>query len=127
MKLGDTYLLIKGHLWVVASTRASDGSVVMFMLTSRKPHTTDLNCLILAGEHPFVKHDTVVAYELGKIMSVADQQFIIQRPGLVPPQQPVSELLLERIQKGALQSDLTAQKIQTVIEVSMAEQKKARK
>lgn len=117
MKLGETFHST-GHLWVVASLPDAEGSVVMLSLTTHRPRC-DENCVIEAGEHPFVAHKTVIAYEKALIFTV-DQQATANR--LCRRYGPVSAELLARIQQGACVSDLTPMKIVKAIRASMVKQ-----
>jgi hypothetical protein len=122
MKLGNTFVQV--HLWIVASLPwPDDGSIVVVNFTTRRKDS-DTNCLVQAGEHPWVKHETVVEYEKARIFDLATQATVMKQPSICPPHKDVSEELLARIQQGALISDLTKQKIQTIIKWSMGEQAK---
>ena len=120
MNLRDTFR--REHLWVVASLPSADGSVVAVNFTTRKPGC-DENCIILPGEHPFIAHETVIAYEKALVWDRAKQAFVDANPKLCPPMAPVSEALLAKIQSGALISDLMPQKMQTMVRDSMARQR----
>jgi hypothetical protein len=121
VNLGDTYLLIRGHLWVVASLPNAKGEIAFLNFTSRRQNS-DLNCVIKPGEHPFVAQETVIAYERGQLLGVNEQAHVLANPTICPPRKPVSPQLLERIQNGALKSDLTPEKIKDAIRDSMAKQ-----
>jgi hypothetical protein len=99
---------------VVSSPPTANGEVVVFNLTTWR-FGCDENCMIMPGEHPFVAHKTVVAYELGLLLSQEQQQAILKNAALCPQKDPVSEALLAKIQRGALVSDLTPQKLQDII------------
>lgn len=125
MKLRETYLLAGGgHLWVVCSLPTADGSVVVLNFTSWKPGVADENCVISPEDHSFVRNKTVIAYEKGRVLDRAAQAFVLSRPVECPRKSPVSDELLNRIQTGALVSDLTPQKIQAIIRESMTRQKR---
>ncbi len=68
MKLCDTYR--RDHLWVVSSLPTDDGSVVILSFTTWR-FGCDENCVIEVGEHPFVKHKTVIAYEKALLLPPA--------------------------------------------------------
>lgn len=122
MKLGNTFL--SQHLWVVISLPwPDDESVVLVSFTTRRKDS-DTNCLIQPGEHPWVKHETVVEYEKARIFDLAMQRDLIKLTSTSPSHKDVSLGLLARIQQGALVSDLTKQKIQTIIKWSIEEQAK---
>ena len=93
----------------------------MFNFTSLR-NNYDNSCVIQAGEHPFVRHDTFVIYAQGKVVSLEMQKHMMANPAEAAPRQPVSAALLERIQLGALKSDFTPQKMQKAVQVSRAQQ-----
>ena len=115
MKLGETYYVL-AHLWVVVSQPTADGSVVLVNFTTQRTGS-DTNCVIQAGEHPFVFKPTVIAYEKAQVFDPAKQDQIAK---LCEMRLPVSAPLLRRIQDGALVSDLTPQKVQAIIRGSIA-------
>jgi hypothetical protein len=126
VKLGDTFLLRGGHLWVVSTLPAADGSVVMFNFSSFL-HGCDDSCVLYDGEHPFIRHDTFVFYAKGLVVPSAMQKKLMSTPSEAEPRQPVSAELLERIQLGALESDFTPQKIQKAVQVSRDQQQGLKK
>lgn len=118
MKPGDTFH-IAGHLWVVASLPIADGSIAMVNFTSHAP-PCDETCVVSAGEHPFIKHKTIIKYCWATMVTPQKQAEVKQR---ARPDAPVSAKLLERIQKGALVSEATKPKIAAAIEATLAQQK----
>jgi hypothetical protein len=115
VNLGDT-LFSTTHLWVVCSTPSPDGDAVIFNITTRRPDS-DTNCIILPGDHPFVKKESVIAYERGQIMSL--QNWVKAQKLGARTYPPASRELLFRIQQGALKSDLTPQKLQAIVKQSL--------
>ena len=124
MKLGDTFINLNPdspeHLWVVASLPTPDGSLVIFNLTSHRSGC-DETCVVEPGEHPFVKHRSVVAYARGQSLPAQAVKYMQARK-LYQPHQPVSAALLDRIQRGALASEFTPQKLQAAVRESMRTQ-----
>jgi hypothetical protein len=120
MRLGSTFLI--EHLWIVVSLPTAESHVVLVSFTTRR-WNSDTSCVVQAGEHPWVKHETVVEYEKARVFDPPTQQKVLANK-MLRPQADVSLTLLTRIQEGALRSDLTAQKIQKIIQWSMGEQAK---
>jgi hypothetical protein len=122
VNLGDTFLninpYIAQHLWAIVSNPATDGRVVMFNFTSRHPGCEE-TCIIRRGEHPFVKHDTIVAYQRGQWLSRADWDQL-QKLGFCQPHSSLTPSLLLRIQRGALDCDLTPIGFLEIIRASMS-------
>ena len=64
---GETYKLRKPgddtpHLWAVITDPNQDDNVVIVNLTTRQPHSDD-TVILRRGEHPFVRHETVISYQ----------------------------------------------------------------
>lgn len=112
LPLGSTFKI--GHLWVVITRPAADGSVVMVNVTSWR-QGCDETCIIAAGEHPFVHHQTVVAYAYIKEVSADRQREILANPTVCVPHAPVSPQLLERIRRGALASREVSGRVKAAI------------
>ena len=101
------------HLWVVISDANEEADVVVVMLTTLRARS-DTTCVIQACEHPWIKHQTVVAYNIAEWQSVTRlEQLIAQR--MVALQPPLSAGLLLRIQQGALDSSRTPSRIKRAI------------
>jgi hypothetical protein len=107
---GDTIFSI--HLWIICSEPQADGSVVAFNLTS-KDWDSDLACVIQLGEHSYVRHESVVAYEHGELFT---PQHIERLKKLAPKEyESVSQKLLRRIQEGAIVSNDTPSQLKKII------------
>jgi hypothetical protein len=57
-------------------------------------------------DHPFIQHDSIVAYGFSKIRMVDDIEAAF-RDGLAKPKQPIDAKLLARVQAGLRDSDFT--------------------
>ena len=80
MKAGDTFLVVKpyNHLYVVISDPAQNcEEVVIVNFTSYSPDE-EQTCILKAGEHPFIKHKTVVRYKDARITSVRKLQQLVR-------------------------------------------------
>jgi hypothetical protein len=108
---GDTFLnelssAAPQHLWVVISDPVQDdGQLVIVNFTSWLPGR-DESCVLLKGDHPFIRHKTVVSYYDAKIVP---REWLVkmERAGLVVIQSPVSHKMLQKIRDGAAQSEDT--------------------
>jgi len=110
---GDTFLIRTGpnlddyHLFVIVSdpNLTSDETVLCVNFTSTPK---DKSCIIKAGEHPFVKHDTYIDYQTGRELTIG---YIEKRLKdgtddfkLYTNSAPVTASLLERIIQGGKQT-----------------------
>jgi hypothetical protein len=104
VNLGDAFLprnpAGNRHLYIVVH-RATD-TCVSVNFTTKKPSFDD-SCVVKAGEHPFLKHDSVVCYDRPIVWStektIADWKYLIE-----VQKEPVGPALLRRIQEGGAKS-----------------------
>jgi hypothetical protein len=109
--LGDTFLLPKSsddpeHLWVVVTPPDPGGKAVCVNITTAYPYS-ERTTLIQAGEHPFVKHESVVRYSDAKLLDLNLVQKALdchQTTYIAKQHQPCSSPLLKKVQEGLLKS-----------------------
>ena len=101
------------HLWIVLTESNNDGDVVVVMLTTLRERS-DTTCILEAGEHPWLKHQTVAAYQIAEWQSVDRLQLLIDQK-MVHVQPPASAALLVKIQRGALSSPRTVPRVKTAV------------
>ena len=108
---GDTFLLTRGtgttpHLWVLLWGPAGAARAFLAVyLTTLRGHS-DRSCILAQGEHPFVHHDTSVAY--GETARWTEERLLeLIREGVARPRQPVSAAVLERMRAGFFASQRT--------------------
>lgn len=73
LNCGDTFLTRDGegedfHLWIVI-TPPSEGEVVTVSLTTRRKNSETI-VVLRKGDHPFIEHESVIAYSYSKIRMV---------------------------------------------------------
>lgn len=88
------------HLWIVI---ASIGDSIAIVNLNSQRRGADETVVLLGGEHPFVKHRTVVTYADARIAKKADLIAYAERQSAWC--NPVSLELLARIQAGAVESE----------------------
>ena len=71
-------------------------------------------CVIRHGDHPFIKHESVVAYHYARLIAV-DKMMEWKNKHYDEAWPPVKQPLLKRIQQGAIDSDYTPLKIQEIM------------
>ena len=108
---GDTFILTRAtgttpHLWVVlwGPDGPADAFVIVSLSTLR-PHS-DLTCILSAGEHPFIQHDTCVVYSDARRLTREKLRRAIQTRGALP-RPPMDLAIVERIRRGLLISPRT--------------------
>ena len=104
MQAGFTFLTeVDRHLWVILSDPSKDDQkVVIVSLTTLGPYK-DQACIIRRGSHPWVTHDTCVAYDFARIVKLADL-VALKNAGKIRLQDPLSSALLEHIRQSAADS-----------------------
>jgi hypothetical protein len=104
MKPGDTFRpadrSVDIHLWVIISDPEQNPSQVLIVsLTSYNPKK-EAACLLDAGDHRSLTHETCVAYNLANAPSLSQLERARDLGKLIPDH-PVSEEVLARIRGGA--------------------------
>jgi hypothetical protein len=110
MKAGDSFRIpqpgtsLDSHLRVVISDPAADPQRVLIVNFTTHRKDSEPACILQAGEHPFVRHETCVNYAGAKVVSEAQVQTLLQK-GLLSSHAALSAALLERIRQGAAASE----------------------
>jgi hypothetical protein len=76
---------------------------------------SDVTTRCAAGEHPFIKHDTVVAYQLATLISKKTMADFLDG-GTFTKKEPCSPALLIKVREGLLKSDFTPNHIRRAFE-----------
>lgn len=71
---------------------------------------SDTSCTLAVGDHPFLKHDSCVAYDFAQLVSLKEINGKIDK-GLIRLREAVSDDVLKRIQVGFVLSDETEPRI----------------
>ena len=109
LNCGDTFYAAdteddEPHLCIVI-TPPEVGDVVVVSVTTRRRKSEILVCLEV-GDHPFIKHPSVIAYAYSRIRSVDEIELAI-KSGNAKMREPVTSELLRRIRAGLRDSDFT--------------------
>mgnify|MGYP000060538622 FL=1 len=105
------------HLFILLTDPHTDEAgkhcVLMVSLsTIRKGIPHDPTCILYAGDHPFVKHDSYVVYQKARLEE-ADKVLRGVKNGQLVPQEPMDGTVFARICKGLEDSKLTPSKLLT--------------
>jgi hypothetical protein len=95
----------KEHLHILLTSPTQDDEVITACICTRHSRSETLVC-VAAGEHPFVKHPSIVAYAFAEIRKCKDVENAI-KAGKARPQKKASEALLKKMKAGLLDSDFT--------------------
>ena len=107
MTRGDCFLIrndaVNDHLQIVISDPLVNSQRVLIVSLTTFNDTKEDACLFNANEHPFIKHQSCIAYDFAKVTtSELLEQFRCE--GMFIMQPPMSELQLKRIWNGAANS-----------------------
>jgi len=110
------------HLWFVCTLPDDHGRFVTFNLSSFDS-CVDPTCLIVPGEHRFVRHDSLIHYQLGRLrdvekieLAVAKGLFSFDDRASPTSGSWASDALIARIRAGALRSEFTRGDVRKAIE-----------
>jgi hypothetical protein len=103
VRAGDTFFLAGGaadrHLRVVISDPSTDSERVLFVSLTSYEVTKESVCVFEVGDHPFVKHNSCIAYESAKDAPLSALLRLLE-VGQLRLSEPVSLSDLERIRRG---------------------------
>jgi hypothetical protein len=98
------------HLWVIVTeTDATTNKAICVNLTTQRSYS-DTTCILKPGDHPFVKHDSVINFLDAREMPIDLVEQALQRKTsqfVCERHEPCSTALLARIQKGLIDSKQT--------------------
>jgi hypothetical protein len=105
MDAGTTFLLsaVDIHLWVIISDPQTDPQNVLIVNLTTLDARKEQACVLRAGEHPWIRHDTCVNYGDSQVTTL-DKLLAAQNANALIIQSPVGPDLLRRIQEGAMSS-----------------------
>lgn len=95
------------HLYIVIAIVDEDNA--LFVNVTTKKENRDDTCILRENDHDFIKHDSVINYGDAKVAQISKIEEAISK-GIFTPQDPISDELLEKIRKGALNSSDLPQK-----------------
>lgn len=109
LRQGDTFLTGDEqedtlHLWIIL-TPPSEGEVITVSVTTKRRRSETL-VQLHAGDHPFIVHDSVIAYSYSRIRTVEEIDHALAT-GAAKLREPVTPQLLARVCRGLIDSDFT--------------------
>jgi hypothetical protein len=93
----------KEHLFIIIAINKESTEALLVNITSPKIGC-DQSCCVNLGEHPFLKHDSVVNYRDARLSPLSNLEHCIKKE-IFRRVVPVSNALLKRIQDGGLISN----------------------
>lgn len=117
MKCGDTFLLYdeedqngKPHLHVIISDPDGHEQCVLVSITTRRGKSDTMVCLN-AGDHQFITHPSVITYAYSKVLTTSKLTQMVAS-GEATPKEQATEQLVNRAQKGMLETDRAPREVQ---------------
>ncbi|MBA3975868.1 MAG: hypothetical protein C0504_16810 [Candidatus Solibacter sp.] len=114
MSGGDCWLLRsdntgpRAHLGVLLTFPQPGAEAVLVSVTALR-HNAGQTVILQAGDHPFIRHPSIVLYSDCRIVSIAElNKWVVA--GLAVPLPPFTPRLLSTIRHGAVQSGFTPNK-----------------
>ena len=109
MNAGDTFFYKGGsdreHLWIVVSNPDAEQVLIVNFTSFRGGGVYhDPACIVEKDEHPYLMHRSWIRYEDAMLVPAKGLREIFRR-SLLRRHEPVSEALLARIRRGAVESE----------------------
>ena len=117
MKCGDTLLIpapgsgVTPHLWIICTEPTVDHLCIVVSVTTLR-HNKDQTVTLYVGDHPFIRHPSIVFYADARIVDVRRLRSDLSSR-LVEDREPCSSGLLKLVQQGIMASPFTPKKIIT--------------
>jgi len=125
MRAGDTFFPIARerlpHLWLVITSPGADRQLAIVNVTTKRLGS-DETCVLQIGDHPFIRHDSVVLYEKAQTADADDLEGAMVELHL-EARTPLPPAVLARVQSGALSSVFTPRGVKAMVrrELGMAD------
>lgn len=98
------------HLFIVLTAPEGEPPVVVMVnITTRRP-TSDATVILTPGDHSFVKHESVIAFEHASLFEVSKLESGLVS-GALTKYPDISESLFSAVKQGLLSSPRTPQNI----------------
>lgn len=105
MEVGDCFRRGHGsHLQIVISKQL-DVLVTASCTTLRNNRRDDRSCILRIDDHPFIKHDSFIAYEYARCVSNKELDEQLAAGAIIIESVPASPELISRILEGASKSE----------------------
>jgi len=92
----------RAHLWFVLTNPDANDHVIAVMVCSIRDFS-DTTVILKEGDHPFIRHDSSVEYSIAKFLKVSKILSEMNK-NKCHLEEDMSRKLLERVQKGLLDS-----------------------
>ena len=120
IRCGDTFLIPaptvgRPHLWIVITDPDPETSQCVVVSITTLRHSKDQTVILQAGEHPFIRHQSVVYYQDAQIID-ARRLESEEQAGNVLRKERCQSSLLDLVQRGLIASDFTPNNVRAFCE-----------
>jgi hypothetical protein len=128
MEAGETFTFSEGdhHLWMVISEPQLDREQVLGVHFASWDECWDQACIVSPGEHRFVTHKTIVAYDRAFVATDATWERAKAAGKIVPYGFPLSANLLDKIRHCAFHSRIKRDWFHLLMEQGLIDAKRLR-
>jgi hypothetical protein len=106
---------------IITAPIGPEGKFVMVNMTTLRGHVEDTSCILKPGDHPSIKHDSVVYYlDAREWWANGERGYdSLLAKGIILPQQKLDDTILRRVQEGALNSAFFKKKFRVFVADSL--------
>jgi hypothetical protein len=104
----------KAHLWVVATNPTGDDDAIVVVSCTSLRGAKDQTVILRAGEHPFIRWDMCLAYNLAEVTSVSRVEELIES-GSAQLREPLALKLPADVVAGFSASDFTKKRVRDFV------------
>jgi len=116
LNIGDTFLLATPpndmHLFIVIASFQHGNYLCVNITTLR--HNSDTSCILQSGDHPFIKHDSVINYKGAQELNPLEIPNLTKN-GKFYKRTAISSTILKKIQYGGINSKRLKKKFKKVL------------
>ena len=118
MRAGDCFLIgghgLVPHLWIVLTEPAGNPARVLIASCTSRKSWSDATIVLDRGDHPFIRHETVIAYDGIRIVEsrIIELQLSLDK---IRRKEPMRRSVLDRVVEAVLESANTAGKFKQFI------------
>jgi hypothetical protein len=107
---------LPSHLHIVITDPAkSPEEIAVVNVTTVRGDEYDPSCVLLAGDHPAIRHKSYVGYKRGWVVNLNALETLLQAGQIHRTKPDVAPEILKRIQAGAMLSKATPPRIKGLL------------
>ena len=113
--MSATKLLALRHLKIILTEPNAAGLVAIATVTSLKGQALPSQCVLQAGDHPFIKHASIVDFKFSEVRDCKD---ILARQfkGEIAPKEELDPAVFERVLKAAKSAKRIHERVKALLQ-----------